>query len=66
MNLAIRKFEEDMVNLYNSSNIPAEAKRFVLLEILHKAEETSKNAINAELIELKKKESEASNSEQSV
>lgn len=63
MNLAIRKFEEDMVNLYNSSKIPAEAKRFVLLEILHKAEEVSKNAIQTELIELKKRESEAKDSE---
>lgn len=63
MNLAIRKFEEDMVNLYNSSNIPAEAKRFVLLEILHKAEEVSKNAIQAELLEFKKKESEVEKSE---
>lgn len=62
MNLAIRKFEEDLVNLYNSSNIPAEAKRFVLIEILHKAEEVSKNAIQEELRELKK-ESEVVKSE---
>lgn len=56
MNLAIRKFEEDLVNLYNSSNIPAEAKRFVLIEILHKAEEVSKNAIQEELREIKESE----------
>ena len=62
MNLAIRKFEEDLVNLYNSSNIPAEAKRFVLIEILRKAEEVSKNAIQEELRELKK-ESEVEKSE---
>ena len=64
MNLEIRKFEEDMVSLYNSSNAPAEAKILVLLEILHKAEIASQNALQIELSKIK--ESEVANSEQSV
>lgn len=63
MNLAIRKFEEDLVRLYNSSDAPAEAKRFVLLEILHKAEKASMAAIHAEIQELNKQESEVADSE---
>lgn len=63
MNLEIRKFEEDLVNLYNSSKAPAEAKRFVLLEILHKAEKSSMAAIQEELKQINKKESEVAESE---
>ena len=62
-NSEIRKFEEQLVILYNSSKAPAEAKRFVLLEVLHKAEIASQNAIQAELNELKNKESEVAENE---
>ena len=61
MNIAIRKFEEDLVKVYNSSTIPAEAKRFVLLDILHKAEQASQNALQIELSKIK--ESEVAKSE---
>lgn len=58
MNLEIRQFEEQLVRLYNSSNVPAEAKRLALLEVLHKAEEVSSQLLSKELAERKKKEQE--------
>lgn len=63
MNIVIRQFEEQLVRLYNSSSAPAEAKRLVLLEVLHKAEEVSNQLLAKELAELRKKEEEVKDSE---
>lgn len=38
MNIAIRQFEENMVNLINSTPLPIEVKRLAVCEILHKIE----------------------------
>ena len=38
MNLEIRKLEETIVSIVNSSQIPTEAKRLVVAEVLRKLE----------------------------
>ena len=38
MNLEIRKLEETIVSVVNSSQIPTEVKRLVVADVLHKLE----------------------------
>ena len=57
MNLALRAFQEDMVNLINSAQLPTEAKRLVVSEVLHKLEVQAEKEIVFEL-QQREKESE--------
>lgn len=59
MNVALRRFEENMVNLINSAPLPTEAKRLVVHEILTKLEVQAEKDILAELQAEKEKESES-------
>ena len=58
MNLALRKFEENMVNLINSAQLPTEAKRLVVHEVLTKLEIQAEKDIIAE-IQAQKEEKES-------
>jgi len=49
MNLALRRFEENMVNLINSAQLPTEAKRLVVHEILTKLEVQAEKEVLMEL-----------------
>lgn len=57
MNLALRAFQENMVNLINSAQLPIEAKRLVVSEVLHKLEVQAEKEIVFEL-QQREKESE--------
>lgn len=60
MNLALRRFEENMVNLINSTPLPTEAKRLVVHEVLTKLEVQAEKEIIAELqAQKEEKESES-------
>lgn len=56
MNLELRWLEENMVELINSVNLPIEAKRLVVCEILHKLEVEAEKIIYNEMQEKKKEE----------
>lgn len=49
MNIALKKLQEDMANLINSAQLPMEAKRLVVCEILHKIEVQVEREIAFEL-----------------
>ncbi len=51
MNIALRQFQEGMVNLVNSAKLPTEAKRLVVCEVLHKLEVQADMEIAKELYE---------------
>ena len=58
MNLKIRQLEDDIIALLNDSDVPAEAKRLILGEVLHLVEKEADKAVaidlmNAEPIEVK-------------
>ena len=60
MNLAIRRFEESMVNLINSTHLPIEVKRLAVHEVLTKIEAQAEKEIIAELqAQKEEKESES-------
>ncbi len=54
MNIALRQFQESMVNLVNSAKLPTEAKRLVVCEVLHKLEVQADIEITRELQERSK------------
>lgn len=56
MNTALRKFQEELVDLTNSAQLPVEAKRLVVCEVLHKLEIEANRAIAYEIQEQKKQE----------
>lgn len=56
MNLELRWLQENMVELINSANLPIEAKRLVVCEILHKLEVETEKIIYNEMQEKKKEE----------
>lgn len=67
MNLMIRQFREHMIQEINASQLPIEAKRLVLAEIMKQIEAVADNVIKQELAqaaEALKKEGESD--EQSV
>lgn len=49
MNIALRKFQEDMANVINSAPLPMEAKRLAVCDILHKIEVQVEREIALEL-----------------
>lgn len=49
MNVVLRRFEENMVNLINSTPLPTEAKRLVVHEILTKLEVQAEKEILMQL-----------------
>ena len=51
MNIALRQFQEGMVNLVNSAKLPTEAKRLVVCDVLHKLEVQADMEIAKELYE---------------
>lgn len=60
MNVTLRRFEENMVNLINSTPLPTEAKRLAVHEILTKLEVQAEKDILMELqAEKAEKESES-------
>lgn len=59
MNVALRKFQENMVNLINSTPLPTEAKRLVVHEVLTKLEVQAEKDIIAELQASQKEEKES-------
>jgi hypothetical protein len=58
MNTALRNFQINMVNLINSAQLPTEAKRLVVSEILHKLEVQVEKEIMLEAQQREEKESE--------
>jgi hypothetical protein len=58
MNTALRNFQINMVNLINSAQLPTEAKRLVVSEILHKLEVQVEKEIMLEAQQTEEKESE--------
>ena len=56
MNVILRQFEENMVDLINSAPLPIEAKRLVVCEVLHKLEVQANVEITREIQEQKKSE----------
>lgn len=55
-NLKIRRIRDSIIMLLNGSELPAEAKRLVLIEVLNLATQTADEAVRFEL--QKEKESE--------
>ena len=49
MNKQIRQLEDDLINVLNGSTIPIEAKRFVVLDVLHLIEKEADKTILAEI-----------------
>lgn len=62
MNAELRKMQENMVELINSFQLPTEAKRLVVFEILNKLEIQANKEI---VLELQRKEGEEENGESS-
>ena len=60
MNAELRKMQENMVELINSFQLPTEAKRLVVFEILNKLEIQANKEI---VLELQRKEGEEENGE---
>lgn len=48
MNTLIQKFEEDLVALVNSYDIPIACKKYVLLSVFDKVEKATEKAIQQE------------------
>ena len=63
MNLEIRKLEDNLISVLNGSNIPIEAKRYVVLNVLHLVEKEADKAILAEKYETIKEEGELKDAE---
>lgn len=51
MNAELRRLQENMVELINSAQLPIEAKRLVVCEILHKLEIQANKEIYCEIQE---------------
>ena len=49
MNRQIRKLEDELISVLNGSNIPVEAKRYVVLDVLHLLEKEADKAILEEI-----------------
>lgn len=49
MNREIRQLEDNLITVLNSSGIPIEAKRYVLLNVLNLVEKEANKAIYAEM-----------------
>lgn len=49
MNRQIRQLEDDLISTLNGSNIPVEAKRYVVLDVLHLLEKEADKAILEEI-----------------
>jgi len=49
MNLKIRQFEDDLVNLINSNDLPIEVKRIILQDVLQIVENKANEIILKEL-----------------
>lgn len=49
MNKQIRQLEDDLISVLNGSTIPIEAKRFVVLDVLHLIEKEADKTILAEI-----------------
>lgn len=56
MNIPLRQFQENLVNLINSTRLPTEAKRLVVCEVLHKLEVQADKEIAYEMQEQSKQE----------
>lgn len=52
MNLKIRQFEQSIIDTINGTEIPIEAKRLVLENVLHKVSAVSDNQVSKEQEEL--------------
>lgn len=55
MNLAIREFEQTIINFINQSPIPIETKRLVIKDIFYQIEKASDEVIKQE-IQIKKEQ----------
>ena len=49
MNAELRRLQENMVELINAFNLPTEAKRLVVIDILHKLEVQANKEIIMEI-----------------
>jgi len=65
MNIALRAFQENMVNLINSAQLPTEAKRLVVSEVLHKLEVQAEKEIVLELQQKKELEAQQTKEKES-
>ena len=51
MNVELRRLQENLVEVINLAQLPIEAKRLVVCEVLHKLEEQANKEIYCELQE---------------
>ena len=58
MNAELRRLQENMVELINAFNLPTEAKRLVVCDILYKLEVQAHKEIMAEIQEIKEETKE--------
>ena len=49
MNFNIRKLEDDIISILNGSEVPIEAKRLILAEILDKVNKEAERVISLEI-----------------
>ena len=63
MNREIRQLGDDLINVLNSSNVPVEAKRLVVLNIVSLLEKEADRAILAEIKETITERGEMENAE---
>lgn len=59
MNLQIMEFENAILNFCNQSDLPAEVKRLVFLEILGKVEKHANKEIDNEMLQRQQEQKEA-------
>lgn len=63
MNKEIRQLEDNLISVLNDSIVPVEAKRFVVLDIVHLLEKEADKAIMAEIQQTIVEKGEVENAE---
>lgn len=48
MNLEIRRFEQNLIRMINESELPIEAKRLVMKDVLHQVESVADDQVKKE------------------
>lgn len=51
INTMIKNFEDDLVNLFNDSELPIGVKRSIYYNVLHSVDKANEEAIQSELIQ---------------
>lgn len=58
MNTKIRLLSQTIIKTINESDVPLEAKRLIVVEILQQLNEESNKAINSEIAQMKQQENQ--------